>query len=366
MYEKRKGHLEASRVVRNIRPGLSECIIQIDFSEYIIFYDPTELLSYINKDVSYVTRPDIVNGKEVEVIRELALLTEVITVDANKNDIKLIPFDVKRPICNFNIKEVKFGEYKVGCIAILTKLTQGESRKAKWLDCEMLDAYGHIFDLRVFVSGTSQDTIDSYNVMVNGYVEFDMESTKYGYQSSEVKAISQDIEASPEIAIAKKVVMDYISKDPTLQNMVVSTGFETGIDDFVDGEPGYLWVRMATEFYFVDTLDNTTSGINLTALKRAVVCSRMYALPHSNPWSHGIINVTKLVKFKDLMSDEELRQILDVYYDKEPSATKNLYYRIRSLVDNIVDIRRGTTNEEDYRKNLEYVSHCRSVFNGLL
>ena len=366
MYEKKKGHLESSRVLRNIRTGLSECMIQIDFSEYIIFYDPTELLAYINKDVTYVTRPDIVNGKEVEVICELALLTEVVTVDAKKTDIKLVPFDLKRPICNFNIREVKFGEYKVDCIAILTKLTLGESRKAKWLDCQMLDAYGHLFDLRVFITGTDQDTIDKYNVMVNGYVEFDMESTKYGFQSNEVKAINQEIEASPEIAVAKKVVLDHIAKDSVLQQVVTAVGFERGIDEYVDGEPGYLWVRMASEYYFIDALDNTTSGVNITSLYRAIVCSRMYALPHSNPWSHGIINVTKLVKFKELMSDEELRQILDVYYEKDPSDAKNLYYRIRALVDNIIDTRRGIINEENYRKNLEFISNCRSMFNGLL
>lgn len=364
MIERRKGYVESVQPVKDLDTNLTEFIIQIDFDDYIVFYDKVALLNFVDKEVYYTTRPDVVEGRKVEVICEIALVTEVVTLDKQTTDVKLIPFDVKRPVCNFNIKDVRYGEYKVGCIAILASMEKGESRKATWIDCKLIDAYGHLFELRMFTTLTSIEDLKQYEAMINGYVEFDLESTKYGYQTSSISSLPQDVEKSPEIAIAKNVVMSYINGDSELSQLVANTGLEIALDNYVDFEPGYLWVRMASEMYFIETLDNVTSGININTLKRAVIVTRLYALPHSGNWSNALINFAKVLRYKDICSDEELRSILDVFYQGDNSDTKYLYFKIREIVDNIISIRRDLN---DTKKNYSsLIDECHTAFNGLL
>ena len=364
MIERRKGHVEAVTPIKDVDTNLTQFVIQIDFDEYIVFYDRAALLEFAGKDVYYVTRPDVVEGRKVEVVCEIALVTEVVTLDKQDTNVKLIPFDVKRPVCNFNIKDVRYGEFKVGCIAILVSMEKGESRKATWIDCKLLDAYGHLFELRMFTTLTSIDDLKQYEAMINGYVEFDLESTKYGYQTSAISSLPQNVEKSPEIAIAKNIVMSFINSDTSLSQLVSNTGLEAALDNFVDLEPGYLWVRMASEMYMIETLDNVTSGININTLKRAVVVTRLYSLPHNGQWSNGFINFAKVLRYTDICKDEELRGIIDIFYQGNDSNTRYLYFKIRDIVDNIIKLRRGI---EDAKKNYSgIIDECHCAFSGLL
>lgn len=364
MVERREGHVYSVRTISNYSDNFAMLKIEIDFDEYYIFYDPAQLTQFVDKDVYYTTRPDVVNEKKVEVVCEIALVTEVVTLDKVSNDVKLIPFDVKRPVCNFNIREVKFGEYKVGCIAILTGMDKGESRKATWLDCHLIDAYGHMFDLRMFTDLSNVTDVSKFSGMINGYVEFDLESTKYGYQTTSIQSLPQDIEKSPEIAIARSVVMDYINSDPVINNLVASTGLVTVLDNYVDTEPGYLWVRIASELYLIDTFDNITSGMNITTMKRATIATRLFALPHSGEWSNTIVNVVKMLKFSEISKDNDLRSIVDVFYKGDTSETRIFYFKIRDMVDSIIRLRRGFNyGKETYNR---IIDECHLAFNGLL
>lgn len=362
MINKLTGHVESVKVIAQIKGGFCECDITIDFDEYKIFYERDTLLSYVDKDVFYNVRPDIVHGQECLVICEIALVTEVMTVDANKSS-KLIPVDSRRPVCNFKINDIKFGEFKPGCIAILTKYTMGHSRKAKWYDCELLDSQSHLFELRLFSPNADptkpQDDMDT---MLNGYVIFDIESTKYGYQTDELRAIAQEVEASPEVAIAKVVVESTVNADKALLKFVTETSLFQYLDAFVDAEPGYAYVRMASEIYLIEALANITNDIDEMSMKRAVVCSYAYVIPHKDPWSRNIVNVTKILKYTELRGDEILRSLLDPAYEQECSTTKLMYMTIKNVVSQIIDIRRGIKHEEI--DNL--IAGYRTAFNGLL
>ena len=364
MIERRKGHVENVSLIKEIEPGFSQFCIQIDFDEYMVFYDATQLLQFVNKDVYYTTRPDVIDGVKHEVVCEIALVTEVVTLDRTSTDIKLIPFDCKRPVCNFNIKDVKFGDFKVGCIAILTGIDKGESRKAKWIDCHLIDAYGQAFDLRMFTNISNVDDISKYEAMINGYVEFELESTKYGYQTSVIAALPQDVEQSPEIAISKNVAMEYIESDAAIYDLVTQTGLESAIDKYVDTEPGYLWVRIASELYMISTLENITSGLNIEAMRRATIVTRLFTLPHNIAWSNSVINTVKVLRFSSIIKDEDLRSIVDLFYKGTTTATRTYYYKIRDMVDSIIKLRRGF----DYGKETfgGSIDELHAAFSGLL
>ena len=364
MIERRRGHLYSLTNITSYSDNFAMLKVEIDFDEYYIFYDPAQLTQFVDKDVYYTTRPDMINDRKVEVVCEIALVTEVVTLDKTSTDVKLIPFDVKRPVCNFNIKDVKFGEYKVGCIAILTGMEKGESKKASWLDCHMIDAYGHMFDLRMFTNVSNVDDVSKFEAMINGYVEFELESTKYGYQTTSIQALPQDIEQSPEIAIAKNVVMEYINSDSVLTNLVTSTGLVAALDKYVDTEPGYLWVRIASELYLIDTFENITSGMNILTMKRAAIVTRLFVLPHNGEWSNQIVNVVKMLKFAELSGDNDLRGIVDVFYKGDTSETRIFYFKIRDMVESIIRLRRGFNYGKEAYSNV--INECHSTFNGLL
>ncbi len=362
MINKLAGHVDSVKVVAQIKGGFFECDIRIDFDEYKIFYDKDVLLSYVDKDVFYNVRPDVVHGLDCLVICEIALVTEVMTVDANKNS-KLIPMDSRRPICNFNISDIKLGEFKPNCIAILTNYKTGFSAKAKWYDCTLIDAQSHLFELRLFTPDADptkpQDTM---NILLNGYVEFDIESTKYGYQASELRGIAQKVEASPEVAIAKTVVEKIVNADGPLLQYVTQTKLFQYLDEFVDGEPGYAYVRMASEIYLIEALANITNDIDERAMKRAVVCSYGYVIPHKDPWARSIVNVIRILKYTDLKADNVLKSLLDVAYEIKCDTTKVMYMAIKNMVSQIIDIRRGIKHEEMD----DLISGYRNTFNGML
>lgn len=362
MINKLTGHVESVKVVAQINGGFCECDIVIDFDEYKIFYERDIIQSYVDKDVFYNVRPDVVHGQTVMVICEIALVTEVMTVDANKSS-KLVPVDSRRPICNFRINDIKFGEFKPGCIAILTKYSMGRSAKAKWYDCELLDSQSHLFELRLFSPEADptkpQDTMD---VLLNGYVQFDIESTKYGYQTGELRGIAQKVEASPEVAIAKTVVERTVQADGALLEFVIDTKLFDYLDSFVDSEPGYAYVRMASEIYLIEALANITNDVDERAMKRAVVCSYAYVIPHNDPWARNIVNVIKILKHAELRADNVLKSLLDPGFEDKCTSSKLLYMEIKNMVSQIIDIRRGIKHEEI--DNL--ISEYRAAFNGLL
>ena len=60
MIERRKGHVEAVTPIKDVDTNLTQFVIQIDFDEYIVFYDRAALLEFAGKDVYYVTRTDVV------------------------------------------------------------------------------------------------------------------------------------------------------------------------------------------------------------------------------------------------------------------------------------------------------------------
>ena len=198
--------------------------------------------------------------------------------------------------------------------------------------------------------------------MLNGYVEFDLESTKYGYQTEQFRAIAQEVEASPEVAIARVVVENMVKADGPLLQFVTETKLFEYLDAFIDAEPGYAYVRMASEIYMIEALANITNDINERSMKRAVVCSYAYVIPHKDPWSRGIVNVMKILKYTELKADVELKAMLDVNFEMEVSTTKLMYMAIKNMVSQIIDIRRGIKHEEVS----SLIDRYRSDFNGLL
>lgn len=362
MIERLCGKVEKITFIKNVGQNLDLCEIQIDFDTMKIFYEVSELMQFINCDVQYTTRQDVIDAKIERVVCELVKLSNIQTVQSTEN-IKLIPEGSKRTVCNVESKNFRFGEFYPNCVALMTKHELGSSPRAKWFDCTMIDMSSKEFVVRLFASNVETNMMDDLLTSFHGkYVAFDLECTKYGYQTKEIVTLPNEVEQSPEVLVAMEVIKKLIESDPALMAYNTRYSFMEHICSIIDGEPGYALVRMASELYMVNAIDNISTDLDIVAMRRAIICSRGYLLPHKMAWSKPMLNTNKALQVGDLKADRELMLILDVLSEESPSDTKLTYLKIRGLVNDIIKIRRGISNEE----NSNAFAGVNALFNGLL
>lgn len=357
------GVVDKITFIENVKIGMDLCTIRIGFDEFYIFYDMNDLNIFLNENVEYSFREDMVKGKIERVITDIAIFRTIQTVDSIEN-VKLIPEGNKRTVCNFSIKEVRFGEFKPGCVSYLCGTKRGSSPYSKWIDMDMIDADSRSFKLRIFTkdpNGTEglDEIIETF---VGKYVTYDLQSTQYGYQTKEVIALTTGVELSPEVTVAEEVVRKVIQADKGLVQLESTYNLIESLKGIIDGEPGYQLVRMASEIYLINAMDSISTNLDINTMKQAVICSRLYCLPSSSDWSRPLLNVNKTSRIKELKENRELMSILDPMNGGEVSDTKRMYIKIRGMVNDIINIRRGVSDEKDNTTITGYMS----LFNGLL
>lgn len=362
MIERLQGLVEKITRIESVGNDLDLCSIQIGFDDLKIFYNYEDLMDYLNCEVQYTTRRDVVRGVPDLVVCELAKLSTIQTVDKVEN-IRLIPEGTKRTVCNFDSTAARYGNFYPNVCALFASYTVGSSSKSRWFDCVMIDMNSRQFNVKKFETDASLDVVESiYKKALGKYVVFDMETSKYGFQTKEITAIQQEVELSPEVLVAKTVLEKEAAQDPAIAKYVEVYDMFNVLSGIIDGEPGYALVRMASEIYMINAVDSISTDLNIAVMKRAVFCSRGYMLPHKTEWSMPLLNNSKVMQIPELKTDRELMLIIDPLSREEISPTKATYISIRGMVNDIINIRRGIKNE----KIITDVASLGGLFNGLL
>lgn len=346
MIQRLQGRVENLTIVNHVADSLDLCQLRIDFDEVYIYGDSDDFMQYVGQDVVYTLRPDVINGEVKNVVCEIAVVSTVQTVQSIEN-IKLVPGRVERTICNFSSKGIRFGEFYPGCIALMSGHQMGSSSKAKWFDCSMIDQDSRTCIVRLFSGKDSTELKNILDSFIGSYVRFDLEATRYGLQTKEISVLSYSVELSPEVTIAKEVLKAELTKDVHLAAYDKYTNLLETLSTRIDGEPGYTLVRMASEIYMINAIDAISADLDIQAMKRAVFCSRGYCTSHNKNWSKPMLNTNRALKVPGIRDDSELLYILDVMCEEEASPTKLTYIKIRNLVNDIINIRRGVINEKD-------------------
>lgn len=362
MIERLQGVVEQITRIESVGQSLDLCSIRIGFDDLKIFYDYNDLLDYLNCEVIYTTRRDVVRSVPDLVVCELVKLSTIQTVDKSEN-IRLIPEGNKRTICNFDSKAARYGNFYPNVTALMSDYTLGSSAKARWFDCTMIDMNSHEFSVKKFESDGSLETLeDIYKQMVGKYVVFDLEFTRYGFQTKEITSLPQSVELSPEVIVAKTILEKVVDEDSAIKDYCSKYDVIRYLSGAIDGEPGYALVRMASEIYMINAIDSISTDLDIRAMKRAVFCSRGYMLPHKTEWSIPLLNNSKIMQVPELKVDKELMLIIDALSREPISPTKATYIKLRGLVNDIISIRRGVENEKEITDTLA----LSNVFNGLL
>ena len=359
MQEKHKGKIDKCTFIK--RFGDVDLVeFQIGFDLIKAWGDFSEYNQLVDKPVWYTTRIDIIDGQSCLVVAQIAEIKKVNVVEKVDN-IKLIPIGNKRDICNFSISTIRNGDFIPACVALLCSWESRSSAKTTWIDCKMIDADSREFVLRIFTRNIKERAEKSIDSWVGKYVSFDLKATQYGYQTEEISPMLEEIVLSPEVEVAKTILMNEIVQDDALISYEKANSLLNILMNTIDGEPGYMLVRMASEIFMINSLENISSNFSTRSMKRAVICSRGYLKPHQKPWSKSMFNTNLAIKVKELGDDTELIAMLDVATEAEISPTKQLYITIRNMVDDIIKIRRGNYVKENIVSDIS-----QSSFGGLL
>ena len=346
MQEKHNGVIEKVTLVKSV--GTCDLVeLRIGFDHIKAWGDFSEYNQLVDKNVWYTTRHDVIEGVECLVIAQIAELKKVNVVESVKN-VKLIPLGNKREVCNCSIKNTRNGDFYPGCVALLCDHEAKSSAKTTWIDCKMIDADSREFVLRIFtknIQATAEKAIAGWH---GKYVQFDMKVTQYGYQTEEIDVLQDEIVLSPEVEVARNIIMQEMLNDAALMEYEKKVGILNILTNTIDSEPGYALVRIASEIFMINSLENISSNFDIKAMKRAAICSRGYYRPSQKSWSKSLLNTNLALKVKELGDDEELIHILDVMTETEVSPTKHLYIAIRNVVDDILKIRSGTYVSKDF------------------
>jgi len=342
------GKVEKVVLISHISTGLDYCNVTIDFDEIKVFGDYNNILAMLNKTVIYETALDMYQGESITRAVNFYEKKVVQTLEASSEQVRLIPRESsQRAVSNFAVDTLKRGHCELNCIALLTGYTKGVSNYAKWVDLELIDRNGKQFAMKMFTNklegGVDPDSV--LEGLVGNYVRFNPKSTAFGIQTDEIEYVVTPVVAPPEVEIAKSQIEKFTKDDEELRAYMTQYEFIDVMEKVIYGEPGYHLVEIASELAMIETLSNISNEYDIPLMIRAAITSRGYLLPSKAEYSKLLLNTNKVLR-SELKSDKALLDMLDVLSTQEKTASKCAYYRIKKFCKQVIEERRGISNEE--------------------
>lgn len=349
--------------INEIEKGLNHLEIEMDdFSTYTLFGNIKEYMDYIDKEIEFNTRKDIVNGVVKEVISNIAISSIVQIADKSLfEDMEidsgsLIPEKNKSVnVITFDKSLLKRNDVALAQIVLAVSYTKGKSRIAKWNDFTCLDINSQSFNLRLF---TNSDEVEDFCKKVVGhYIMVDIKNDpKYGLQVFDfVQLYEEEVQIPPEVFIADVRLSAIAKRDKNLWSYIQKYDLLEYLKRIVYFEPGYHLVEMASEIIMIQAITKIYEGYDRDLLYKAVFASRGYLVSGGANLSNPLVNYHRLIT-SDLKNDTELIKLLDITGGvDEGDINKIAYLSIRRHVTSIMKERRGINEETDINNTLNII-----------
>lgn len=355
-----------------------------DFDQYILFGKYTDYVDYVDRDVSFNVRRDIVHGISVEVICDIAIRSIITTVSSDTDlDVEdfgegsIIPVDGNyMKVITFNRDTIKPDDVALSQIILIVGYKNGKSRVSNWKDFTCLDVNSKSFNLRLF---TNDDSVDEFcenavgkYVMVN--IKYDR---SYGLQvysnsrhsgDSDISIYDHEVQVPAEVLAALLRLKYIVRKDDDLNEYVEKYDMINVLKDTIYFEPGYHLVEMYSEIILINSVCRIFAGYNRDLLYRAVFASRGYLIGSNLNLSNPIVNYHRIITSK-LKNDSKLIKLLDITGGVEDGdLDKQVYLSIRKQVTSIMKGRRGINEANKLNVTLTSLNdECSGMFQrGLL
>lgn len=296
------------------------------------FYDYSAALQYLNKDVIVDYRQDIYKGNLTTFIKTFVIPTEVTTLSKQDN-IKLY-CDQEDNFSNLSFNEIEDGETRQDCIVYCISQKFNSSRNATWQELLIRDRSMHVATLRIF------NYVNKDVDFTGSYVKTELSRNQYGFRSDFIiPADVDEVHVNPEIPIAKQYINNYFHDDVVSMELISNTRLLDYLEEDIDYEKGYGLVRLAMELAMVENLNNITKAIDIAAIGRAALASRLYITKPSSVLSKSVINTTSAMHFKW----DNLRSIVLILDEgqEEKSHEYVVLKDIQHTIDSIIRLRKG-------------------------
>jgi hypothetical protein len=364
------GTITSVSSLSEIKPGLHQLEVSMDdFSTYTVFGNMNEYLGYVDKEVEFETREDVINGLVQEVICNVAARSIVQSVDSGDyvddfEGMTLIPENSKAiDVITFNKDTLKRGDVAKAQVILVSGFKPGKSRVAKWTDFICLDVNSTVFNLRLF---TNADDIEDFrNNVVGKYAMVDIKNDdKYGFQVfADMQIYDQEVHIPSEVLLSALKLNIIVRRDEELEGYVKKYDMIDTLKKTIYFEPGYHLVEMAAEIMLIQTVCKIFGEYDRGLLYRCVFASRGYLLGSNAHISNPLVNYHRIIT-STLKNDFDLIRLLDITGGlEEGDLNKQVYLSVRRQVTSIMKGRRGIN--EDNKIN-SIVADIDTEYGGLL
>lgn len=296
------------------------------------FYDYADALQFVGQEVIVDYRMDMLDGNMQQFIKTF-VRPKVITTLEKQDNFKLY-LDQQDNNATVSFAEIGVGDTAYACCVFCSKCEIKSSQNATWLELLIRDKFMRVAKLRLFNYDAKEDYTGTY-------ICCDLERNQYGFKTSQIIPAGGDVMVNEEIVIAKKFIENFFATDAIALDYIAKTGLFNYLEEHVDYEKGYGFVRLAAELSVADALKNVTKDIDVTALCQAILCRYGYLTKPASVLSPYYNNLSLAQKFMfpnrrcvvcclDDLSAEEL-------------AERTVLNNVVQTVDSILKIRKGVT-----------------------
>lgn len=302
----------------------------VDDTEAYWFYDYTEALKFVDKEVIVSYRKDFYKGAMVTAINTIAVPNVVNVLDKHVT-LKLYA-DVEDNQSNLSFNEIELGQSRDGCIFYCCAQTRQASARADWIELIIRDKSFRIAKLRIF----SPDNIPQ---LEGKYCIATLKRTQYGLQSDLISPTSAEVAPNPEIDIAEEYIKQFFADDAEATNFISNNDLLNAMRSHLDYEKGYALVRLAMELCMCEQLYNITKDIDVRVMTHALLVSYGFVVTPNLPVSKEMANVMLTMRSK-WSKMPLLISIIDPGDLEKPPMEKDLFNRIKVMVSSIIDSRK--------------------------
>lgn len=366
----RTGIITQISAVQIINDNLYRLAVSMDdLSTYTLFGKINDYLQYVDKEVEFEVREDVVNGSVEEVISTIAVRSIVQAVEIAGDIVddfgssSLIPENSKViNVITFDSTTLKSGDVAKAEIVLVSNFNPGKSKYAKWTDFTCLDINSKAFNLRLF---SNSDEIEEFRKQTVGkYVMVDIvNERRWGLQvHGDMQVYEGEVQIPSEALLAAYKLSMIIKNDKELEGYVEKFDFINTLKNTIYFEPGYHLVELMAEIMLINTLCKIFAGYDRKLLYRTAFASRGYIKPANNKFSNPILNYHRIIT-SDLKDDIKLIKMIDISGGvEEGDLDKEAYLSIRKQVTSIMKGRRGI--HETHVINTS-ISNIDSEYSGL-
>lgn len=308
-------------------------LLQVEFNHDMKaywFYPYNDALQFLNKDVIVEFRKDVYKGEMCDFINTFTV-NAVVTVLDKEQDFKLFCNEEDNN-ANVYFDDIEDGTSRQGAIVFCTSQSFESSSKAAWMELVVRDKKMKTAILRIF-------DYESKDVELEGhYVVTSLSRNKYGFTSDLVKALPQDAYANPELALGRKYVENFFADKDDAREFIQRAGIYNALENDIDYEKGYGFVRLAMELAMVDSMKNITNDIDLHAISCALLASRASVM-RSSSFSPMVTNILIAKQFR-WRNQRLVMQLLDDALTEQPKE-REVMRNIQNTVAALLAIRKG-------------------------